>query len=124
MNNSHRSTLVLGSLALTAGLLMTGAPDADAETSSAAERRGYYLCLDKARATAHGFSPHRTYFVESMGPNRQYFINAAAWVEGDRATVRVDCQTSASGRRLMSLNMAPGRYVQATDINTFEVAEK
>ncbi len=91
-------------------ILIAGA--AHARPSQPSEFRGYETCIDAAKAEFRsGFATSRTYFIDREGPANAYFINASAWQGGDRAPLRITCETSRNGRKLLAYSIAPGRFV-------------
>ena len=95
-------------IAASAALLATGT--ASARTSSDVEFRGYNECLAAAKQESNGLVAGRTYLIERNGGDAEYFINATRWEEGVRNYVRINCQTTARGQRLVSANIAEGQF--------------
>ena len=102
-----KAAALLGTAVLLAGV----AVDADAKSSSAAEFRGYENCIDAADGEYAGLVTARDYFINRTPEMNQYFINGTAWVDGDRAQVRVACDTTRNGRKLLEFEVAQGVYV-------------
>lgn len=102
-------------------LLLAGA--ANARNSQPSELRGFDTCVDTAKAEfALGFVAKSTYFIDHSASGNTYFINASAWQDGDRALLRISCETSANGRDLLAYNAAPGRFVPQQGKVTIQVA--
>ena len=102
-------------------ILVAGA--AQAHRSQPSEFRGYETCIDAAKAEfTRGFVSDRTYFIDRDGPVNAYFINASAWQEGDRALLRINCETSRNGRDLLAYSAAPGRFVPPRGSVSIQVA--
>ena len=80
---------------------------------SHSEVRGLETCVDAAKAEfAHRFvSGRTTYFIDRNGPANTYFINAGAWQAGERVPLRIACETSPNGRKLLSYSSAPGSFI-------------
>ena len=101
------------------GLSMTAA----ARTSSETEYRGYSECLAAAASESNGLVPAQSYFINKDGTDAQYFINATRWEEGVRTHVRIACETTARGARLVSAEVNPGIYRNQTSSVRVEVAQ-
>lgn len=82
-----------------------------AQPSNPVELRGYSTCIDAAQTQVTGLVTTREYFINRSAAKRQYFINGTAWDAGDRVDVRVACETSRSGRKLLDLAVDQGRFV-------------
>ncbi len=102
-------------------ILIAGA--AQAHRSQPSEFRGYETCIDAAKSEfTRGFVSDRTYFIDRDGPVNAYFINASAWQDGDRASLRINCETSRSGRELLSYAAESGRFVRQRGTVSIDVA--
>ncbi len=96
---------------------------ASARLSQPSELRGFEICVETARAEfTNGFVANTTYFIDRDGSSNSYFINASAWQDGDRALIRITCETSANGRELVAYNTASGRFTRARGKVTIQVA--
>lgn len=115
------SKLVKG-LIITSALLASSA--ALAGPATAGEKRGYYNCVKSASSEARGFYTAGSYYIDKTDNARSFYINAGAWIGDKREPVRVSCDTSLSGNRVLSVNVVPGRFAPATNVETFEVASK
>lgn len=104
-----------------AALALTGA--VQAKTSSPAEFRGYTNCVEAAEASSNGLVPSRAYFINRAGASAEYFINATRWENGERAEVRIACETVARGARVVSANLEAGRFTNSTATVRVEVAQ-
>lgn len=116
-----KSTLVQG-IIIGGALLASSA--AFAGPATAGEKRGYHNCVESASSEARGFYTAGSYYVSRTDSGRSYYINAGAWIGDKREPVRVSCDTSLSGNRVLSVNVLPGRFAPATTVKTFEVAAK
>lgn len=97
---------------LTAATLVAGlAVDAEAKTSSAPEFRGYETCVHAAESDLSGLVTARDYLISRTPDMNQYFINGTAWSEGERVQVRVACDTTRNGRKLLDVSVAEGTFV-------------
>lgn len=97
---------------LTAATLVAGlAIDAEAKSSNPTEFRGFENCVDAAESDLSGLVTSREYLINRTPEMNQYFINGTAWSEGERVRVRVACDTTRNGRKLLELSTAEGTYV-------------
>ena len=83
-----------------------------AQTSSTAEFRGYENCVDAVEEQSNGLTTPRSYLLNTAGEHTSYYINASRWEAGERAQVRISCETTKNGRVLLSSAVEPGRWVQ------------
>lgn len=84
---------------------------------------GYRLCLRAASRQLPGLSDGPEYFINEGPRRRRYFINGTAWADdGGRRAIRVACETSRSGHRLVSLDIGAGRYARAAGSGQLIVA--
>ena len=101
---------------------LIGSAAAFAGTSSFAELRGFNKCVDKAERTSRGLIVSRNYLINNEDASNEYFINGSRWESGERAAVRINCETSRSGRKLLSYELQPGSYINRDTEVTIEVA--
>jgi len=97
-------TLLATGLTLASSAALAGAP------ASPSEIRGYQHCLSAAQEEAPSFNVVKDYFINEGTEARTYYLNGFAAYDGAWTPVRVRCATTASGRRLMTMNLEPGRY--------------
>ncbi len=95
---------------------------AEARTSNTAEYRGYQACLASAESASEGLVAKRAYLMNREGSKAEYFINATRWEEGSRAPVRVECETEANGRQLVSSSVEPGYFTNQSTRVRVELA--
>lgn len=100
---------LVAATALTAGLSLS----AQAQYNSHAEARGYDQCLEAAQAELTGLTPKREYYIAKQEDTNVYYINGWAWQGDERTDVRVYCETTPNGRRLVEYSTASGRYAVA-----------
>lgn len=99
-------------LSAVGAVLVAGASmAAHAQPSNPIEFRGYSMCVGAAEEQVSGLVTTREYFINRSASKNQYFINGTAWASGDRVAVRVACETSRSGRKLLDLAVDEGRFV-------------
>jgi hypothetical protein len=95
-----------------------------AKPSNPAEFRGYSKCVDMAQQSSRGLTTNRNYLTSATDSERAYFINGSRWEDGDRVRVRINCETSLSGRTLFSQNIDRGQFRNSRGSVTVEVAER
>ena len=107
MNTLHTALALL----LAAGLALPATASA-APRGSMAESRGYQTCLAAAaRAVELHHVGSRYYIDDRDEAARQYYMNGFANVDGANMPVKIDCQTTVNGRRVETINVAPGEFV-------------
>jgi len=94
---------------LASGLVLLSAA-AIAGAKPLSETRGYDNCLSAAEDQTRNLVVEKTYFVNEQSKSRTYYLNALSVREGAWAPVRIACETSNSGNRLLTLNVENGRY--------------
>ncbi len=110
-------------LTVLSALTILLAVTAQARPSQPSEFRGFETCIEAAKAEfTRGFVSNRTYFIDRDGTDNVYFINASAWQAGDRAVLRITCETSRNGRELLTYTSAPGRFIPQRGQVSIEVA--
>ena len=108
-----------------AAVIATTAFTAEARTSSAADFRGYSACLEAVEKDSNGLVPTRHYYIEKDGSNAWYYINATRWQDGERDNVRIACETTARGHKLVSSVVEQGRFSQApVERENIEIAQQ
>ncbi|HSG88568.1 MAG TPA: hypothetical protein VLA56_05105 [Pseudomonadales bacterium] len=103
-------------------LIATASLGAQAQVSTESEFRGYSTCIDAAKDEVKGLVTSRDYFIARNSDASQFFINGTAWNDGDRVAVRVACDTSRNGRKLLDLAIDDGRFVLDNGSVTVRVA--
>ncbi|MEM7099901.1 MAG: hypothetical protein AAF541_16660 [Pseudomonadota bacterium] len=94
----------------------------EARTSSTSDYRGYQNCIKAAKQTSQGLVPSRQYYLEREDGSAWYYINATRWNDGDRASVRIACETSLRGHKLVSHVVEAGQFSQSSTAQGVEVA--
>jgi hypothetical protein len=100
-----KTALLAATVALASSAAMAGAP------ASLTENRGYENCLSAAQAEYRSLSVIRNYYINEGADTRTYYLNGFAVHDGSWTEMRVSCDTSPSGLRLMTMNVEPGRYL-------------
>ena len=104
--------------------LTTSAIAVEARTSSPADFRGYEACVSAAERDSNGLVPARHYYLEKEAGTAYYYINATRWQDGERDFVRIACETTNRGHKLVSNVIEQGRFSQAPrDPQNVEIAQ-
>lgn len=101
----HKSTLLAAATALVAFSAV-----AEARTSTTAEIRGYNNCVAEAKKDSIGLVVDKQYLIDKRGNNTRYYVNGTRWEDGERADIRVACETAARGQRLVSARIEDGNF--------------
>lgn len=106
MTKFHRTTLAAGGLAaaLLAGTAGAAAP------SSFAESRGYQNCRDAAAADVHLIKVDSDYYIYAHDDTRRFYLNGYAFRNGASEAVKIACETTVSGNRVLEIAVDGGRY--------------
>lgn len=91
-------------VALSAGSASAAAP------SSFAESRGYQNCSDAAARTVHLIKMDSNYFIYDREDARRFYLNGYAFRDGTSAPVKIACETTASGNRVLDVSVDSGHY--------------
>ena len=104
--------------------LTTSAFAVEARTSSPADFRGYQACVAAAERNSSGLVTTRHYYLEKEAGSTFYYINATRWNEGERDSVRIACETTNRGHKLVSSVIEQGRFSQApSESQNVEIAQ-
>ncbi len=107
MRTSFKTGAALGScLIVAATAAMANAP------SSLTEQRGYGNCVQAVQRELSDLRVESTYYTNTYANSREFYLNARA-TRGDVGwgAVRIACETSRSGHRVLSVNHESGRYL-------------
>lgn len=91
-------------LALLTGHAWAGQP------SSFAESRGFQACVDGAEREAHLIDVDSDYFIYENDDARRYYLNGHAFRNGETTEVKIACDTTRSGHRLLGVSVDLGHY--------------
>jgi ribosome modulation factor len=91
-------------LALLAGNAWAGQP------SSFAESRGYQACVDGAAREAKLIEVDSDYYIYEHSDARRYYLNGHAFQNGDSTEVKIACDTTHGGHRLLGVSVDSGQY--------------
>ena len=81
-----------------------------AGTGSPGEQRGYENCARKAGAGDRAFEADSTYYVHAQDGSRMVYLNGRSVRNGAWMAVRVACETSLSGHRVLAHRVEAGQY--------------
>jgi len=97
---------------------------AQAKLSSSSEMRGYNACVSAAAPEFNGLKLARNYYLNEEADKNVYYVNGSAWQSGERVSVRISCDTTTNGVRLLSQTSNTGRYgIDRTNVRV-EVAQQ
>ena len=111
------------SVALAAGLtaaILSGAAQA-AAPSSFTESKGYQNCVDAADRETQVIRIRSNYYIYEHDDSRRYYLNGQAFVGGQSQAVKIACDTTLSGNRVLSVSVDQGQYA-AREGSPMEVA--
>lgn len=115
MNTSiHQRPFRRGPSLVSAGLIAVGLAAAGAASaappSSFAESRGYQNCVDAASASIRLLDVDSKYYIYDHEDARSFYLNGYARQSGSTEPVRIACQTTRSGHRLLNVSVDNGHY--------------
>jgi hypothetical protein len=115
MNPSSRQAFAAGSSAagaagLIAVLLMVAGNGWTATPSSFAESRGYQTCVDAADRDNQIVKVASDYFIYDHSDARRFYLNGYAFRDGASVPVKISCDTTLSGQRLLDVRVDAGQY--------------
>jgi len=105
---TYRQTAIAAAAGLTAALLAGTA--AAAASSSFAESRGYQNCRDAAADSVKLIKVDADYFIYDHDGTRRFYLNGYAFRNGNSEAVKIACDTTASGNRVLDVNIDGGSY--------------
>ena len=109
MRTFSTSRVLLGSCLLTAaGLALAAAPQ------SMSDKRGYSNCVKAAGKQVSHLDVERKYYTNTYADSRAFYLNGRARVDGQWEPVRITCETSRSGHRILDVAHESGRYLGRT----------
>lgn len=106
--NTYRRTTFAAAAGLTAALLAGTA--AAAAPSSFAESRGYQNCRDAAATDVHLIKVDSDYYIYAQEDTRRFYLNGYAFRNGSSEAVKIACETTVSGNRVLAVTVDGGRY--------------
>jgi hypothetical protein len=104
------NTTLKNILLITTAAVATLAMTAQAKVSSTSELRGYNACVEAADPELKGLHLTRVYYLNQEADKNVYYLNGSAWQSGERVAVRISCDTTNNGHRLLSQTNNEGRY--------------
>lgn len=114
----------IGGVFATAAVLamaLSSVPAWAAQPSSSAESRGYQACVDGAGEQARLIRVDPDYYIYEHQDARRYYLNGYAFQNGDSTEVKIACDTTLAGHRLLGVSVDQGRYAGRV-VNPVEVA--
>lgn len=110
-----------GLAAGTATLLMMSGTALAADLSSFAESRGYQNCVDAAKREVQLVKVEADYFIYDSAESRRFYLNGHGFRNGDIGPVKIACDTTPSGNRLLGVSVDGGQYA-ALEVEPVNVA--
>ena len=105
-----RSTIPFPLLVGVAAAFLSGGVMAG-ELSSPSEARGYAACVNKVEREHGRFNVEADYYTNTHAHTREFYLNGRARTNGEWGPLRVACETTRSGSRIVALQIQTGRYV-------------
>lgn len=99
-----------GGAVLTATVAMVALPAAAKSPSSFTESRGYQNCVRAAERDNQIISVDSDYFIYRDDDLRRYYLNGFAFRDGRSEEIKIACEASLSGNRVLTMNVDEGRY--------------
>ena len=81
-------------------------------------KRGYDSCLNAAESmltSNAGMVAERFYLHNKSAEDQHFYINASAFVDGDRSNIGISCKTNLTGHRVLDIEKIDARYVLSDD---------
>jgi hypothetical protein len=119
MKSSIKTALIF-----TAAAASVVAVTAQAKLSSSSEMRGYNACVEAAAPDFNGLQLSRNYYLNEEADRNIYYVNGSAWQSGERIAVRISCDTSTNGVKLLSQTSNTGRYTLERATVRVQVAQQ
>lgn len=84
---------------------------------SFADSKGYNNCVRVAEARSGDLRVNSRYYINDQQGTRIYYLNGSSQprsrgvYHGEPAPVRIACETTASGHRVLGVDVSAGQYV-------------
>jgi len=104
----RRAVIATGSIV--AACLITSTAMA-APTSSVTESRGYQNCQEAVSKEVRLLRVDSVYYIYDRDSSRGLYMNGVARRGGTSTPIRIACETTRSGRRILAVNVEDGHYV-------------
>ena len=117
-------SVIKNTLIFTAAAASLVTMTAQAKLSSSTELRGYNACVEAAAPEFKGLQLSRIYYLNEEADKNVYYVNGSAWQSGERVAVRISCDTSTSGHKLLSQTSNVGRYTNERATVRVQVASQ
>lgn len=110
-------------VALAAGVsaALVGLAAQAAAPSSFTESKGYQNCVDAAENETQVIRVRSNYYIYEHTDARRYYLNGQAFIGGESQPVKIACDTTRSGARVLSVSVDQGHYA-AREVTPIEVA--
>jgi hypothetical protein len=82
--------------------------------NSMSHKRGYKNCVDTVESKVDGLRVERKYFTNTHAGSREFYMNARGMIDGSWGPVKIACETSRSGHRVLTVSHKSGTYVGRT----------
>ena len=93
------------SLVLVAGTALAG------EAGSMARSSGFQKCVSAVDQDTRYLRVEPKYFTHSREDSRTYYMNAVGYRSDVSGPIRIACETSTSGHKVLNVNVEGGRYL-------------
>ena len=95
--------------------LLVGAAGAMADApGSKSHQRGFNNCVDAVESNVDGLRVERKYFTNTHADSREFYLNSRGMIDGSWGPVKIACETSRGGHRLLTVSHKSGRYIGLT----------
>jgi len=87
-----------------------------AAPQSLSDKRGYSNCVRAAERDVSHLDVQRKYYTNTYADSRKFYLNGRARVDGQWEPVRITCETSRSGHRVLDVAHESGHYLGRTQV--------
>ena len=101
---------LVATVSVAASCLITSTAMA-APTSSVTESRGYQNCHAAASKQVRLLSVDSSYYIYDRDSSRSLYMNGFVRRDGASMPIRIACDTTRSGHRILAVNVEEGHYV-------------
>jgi len=91
-------------------LLLAGAVSAS-DNPTIVESNGFKACVAAAQRDARFLQVDSTFYIKHGEETLTYYLNGSGRTAAGTGSVRIACETNATGRRVTDLSVDSGRYV-------------
>ena len=111
----------MNKLSLLALPLIAFSAMSEARAGTLADQRGFEACSSEFRAASDGLVTARYHYVDKSAGDPRFYINGTRWEAGERATVKMACDTARNGLSVLATEISAGRYEGQRTRITIEV---